>query len=92
MLTPLVDGLPSDDDAREVMVRDISADGASLLLASPLRAQQFVLDIHSSRTGPLSILCSLRHCEKAPQAGFVVGAQFQRFLPRKETQRPPGGN
>ena len=92
MLTPMEAGGPRDADAREVLVRDISADGASLLLASPLRAREFVLDIQSSRAGPMSILCSLRHCDKAPQGGFAVGAQFVRFLPRKETRRPPSGN
>lgn len=82
MLTPLEDGCARDADAREVLVRDISADGASIIMASQLRVRQFILDIHSSRSGPLSILCTARHCERAREGGFAVGAQFVRFLPR----------
>ena len=85
MLTPLESGGPREADAREVLVRDISADGASLILASPLRAKQFVLEIHGSRWGPLAILCNTRHCERAPQGGFAVGAQFVRFLPKSHS-------
>jgi hypothetical protein len=82
MLTPLEDGFPREASAREVLVRDISATGTSLLLASPLSVHQFVLDIRSSRSGPLSILCAVRHCEKARDGGYSLGAQFVRFLPR----------
>jgi hypothetical protein len=87
MLTPLEDGCPREADAREVLVRDISANGASLLLASPLRVRQFILEIQSSRSGPLSILCSMKHCDRAPEGGFAVGAQFVRFLPRGGEQK-----
>jgi hypothetical protein len=65
-----------------VLVRDISANGASLVLASPLKCGQFILEIQSSRSGPLSIVCSMRHCDKSPEGGYAVGAQFVRFLPR----------
>lgn len=82
MLTPLEDGCAREAQAREVLVRDVSADGASLILASPLRARQFILDIRTSRSGPLSILCTARHCERAREGGFAVGAQFVRFLRR----------
>lgn len=87
MLTPLEGSTPREADAREVLVRDISADGASLVLASPLKARHFVLEIQSARTGPLSILCSMRHCERAREGGFAVGAEFVSFLP-KEAQKP----
>ena len=83
MLTPLEGTTPREADAREVLVRDISADGASLILASPLRARQFVLEIPSARSGPLAIVCSTRHCERAREGGFAVGAEFVRFLPKK---------
>jgi PilZ domain-containing protein len=86
MLTPLEDGCPREAAAREVLVRDISATGASLLLASPVAVRQFVLDIRSSRSGPLSILCSVRHCEKARGGGYAVGAHFIRFLPRQASE------
>ena len=87
MLTPLEGSTPREADAREVLVRDISADGASLILASPLSARHFVLEIQSTRTGPLSILCSTRHCERAREGGFAVGAEFVSFLP-KDAQKP----
>ena len=92
MLTPLEDGCPREAAAREVLVRDISATGASLLLASPLAVRQFVLDIHSSRSGPLSILCSVRHCEKARDGGYAVGAHFVRFLPRRAAPTDVSGD
>ena len=82
MLTPVEGGCLRDAEAREVLVRDISADGASLLLASPLKSRQFLLEIQNSRSGPLSILCATKHCDRAPEGGFGVGAQFLRFLPR----------
>ena len=82
MLVPLERGVPRDDLAREVCVRDISADGASLLLASPLRTKEFILEIPSKRSGTLAIQCTSRHCDRAPEGGFAVGAQFVRFLPR----------
>ena len=84
MLTPVEGGCLREADAREVLVRDISADGASLLLASPLRARQFLLEIRNSRSGPLSIYCAKRHCDRAPGGGYTVGAQFLKFLPRQE--------
>ena len=87
MLTPVEGGCAREADAREVMVRDISADGASLLLASPLRVRQFILEIPNTRSGPLSILCALRHCDRAPEGGFAVGAEFLRFLPRPAAQK-----
>ena len=86
MLTPVEGGCAREGEAREVLVRNISADGASLLLASQLRARQFVLEIQNSRSGPLSILCATRHCDRAPEGGFAVGAQFLRFLPRPKVQ------
>jgi hypothetical protein len=87
MLTPVEGGCARETDAREVLVRDISADGASLLLASPLRAAQFMLEIPNTRSGPLSILCSRRHCDRAPEGGFAVGAEFVRFMPRPVAQK-----
>ena len=86
MLTPVEGGCARDGEAREVLVRDISADGASLLLASPLRVPRFVLEIPNTRTGPVSILCATRHCDRSPEGGYVVGAQFRRFLPRPAGQ------
>ena len=86
MLTPLEGSTPREADAREVLVRDISADGVSLILASPLRARQFVLEIPSTRTGPLTILCSTRHCERAREGGFAVGAEFVRFMPKRASK------
>jgi len=92
MLTPLEDGCPRQAAAREVLVRDISASGASLVLASPLTVRQFVLDIQSSRSGPLSILCSVRHCEKSREGGYAVGAHFIRFLPRRPGREDKSSN
>lgn len=88
MVTPVEGGCVRDAEAREVLVRDISADGASLLLASPLRSRQFLLEIQNSRSGPLSILCARRHCDRAAEGGFAVGAQFLRFLPRQNAAEP----
>ena len=91
MLTPVEGGCARDAEAREVLVRNISADGASLLLASQLKARQFILEIQNSRSGPLSILCSMRHCDRAPEGGFAVGAQFVRFLPRTKAHSDARG-
>lgn len=82
MLTPMAEGAPRESDAREVLVRDISANGASLVLASPLRCAQFVLEIPTANSGSLSIVCESRHADKYPDGGFAVGARFVRFLPR----------
>ncbi|HZN65944.1 MAG TPA: PilZ domain-containing protein [Tepidisphaeraceae bacterium] len=79
------------DEGREVYVRDISADGASLLLATPLQVEQFILQLESKKSEPLQILCSVRRCQKSPEGGYLVGAQFIRFLPRAKT-RVTGGN
>jgi hypothetical protein len=87
MLTPMEGGCLREAEAREVLVRDISADGASLVLASPLKARQFLLEIANLRSGPLSILCSTKHCDRSHDGGFVVGAQFVRFLPKGGTQK-----
>lgn len=92
MLTPVEGGCLRDGEAREVLVRDISADGASLLLASPLRTRQFLLEIQNSRSGPLSILCATKHCDRAPDGGFAVGAQFLRFLPRPAAGKVQGAD
>ena len=92
MLTPVEGGCLRDAEAREALVRDISADGASLLLASPLRTRQFLLEIQNNRSGPLSILCSRKHCDRAPEGGFAVGAQFLRFLPRQNAAKPQAAN
>ena len=81
MLTPLERGARQHTLAREACVRDISADGASLLLASPLKSKEFVLEL-PTRSGPWAVECLRKHCERAPEGGFVVGAQFLRFLPR----------
>ena len=89
MLTPVEGGCLREAEAREALVRDISADGASLVLASPLRARQFVLEIANVRSGPLSILCNTRHCDRSPDGGFAVGAQFVRFLPKAAAQKQP---
>ena len=80
MLFPVRDG--KCDEGREVAVRDISAEGASLLLGSKLQAPQFVLQLPSQRSEPVTILCALRHCDKCPEGGWVVGASFVRFLSR----------
>src|SRR5688500_11404089 len=80
MLFPIKDG--ARDEGREVGIRDISADGCSLLLASPLRASQFILQLPSRHAEPVTILCSLRHCDRCPEGGWAVGAKFVRFLPR----------
>ena len=88
MLTPLEGGTPREAAAREVLVRDISANGASLLLASPLKCGQFILEI-PNRSGPLAIVCAMRHCDKAPEGGYAVGAQFIRFLPRGDADPQP---
>ena len=80
MLFPIKDG--ARDEGREVAVRDISADGASLLLGSRLRAEQFILQLPSKRAEPVTILCAVRHCDKCPEGGWVLGAQFIRVLGR----------
>jgi hypothetical protein len=87
MLIPVKGGFR--DEAREVYVRNISADGASLLLATPLQVEQFILQIPSQKAEPLQILCVVRHCGKSPDGGYKVGAQFVRFLPRRSK---PGTN
>ena len=81
MLTPLERGARQHTLAREACVRDISADGASLLLASPLKSREFILEL-PTRSGPWAVECLRKHCDRAPEGGFVVGAQFLRFLPR----------
>jgi hypothetical protein len=83
MLFPIKDG--RRDEGREVAVRDISAEGASLLLGSRLQAEQFILQLPSQRAEPVTILCSLRHCDKSPKGGWIVGAEFLRFLARATT-------
>ena len=80
MLFPIKDG--QRDEGREVAIRDISAEGASLLLGSRLRAEQFILQLPSRRPEPMTILCALRHCDKCPEGGWMVGAKFLRFLSR----------
>lgn len=92
MLTPMAEGTPRESDAREVLVRDISANGASLVLASPLRCAQFVLKIPTVHSGPLSIVCERRHGEKCAEGGFAVGARFIRFLPRGGATPIPRAN
>jgi hypothetical protein len=90
MLTPVDGGRVREGEGREVLVRNISADGASLLLGSKLQAREFVLEFENSRSGPLSILCAAKHCERAPEGGFAVGAQFLRFLPRPGSRSNAG--
>jgi hypothetical protein len=80
MLFPIKDG--ARDEGREVGIRDISADGASLLLGSRLRTEQFILQLPTQQSEPVSILCAVRHCDKCPQGGWTVGAEFVRFLGR----------
>jgi hypothetical protein len=80
MLFPIKDG--RRDEGREVAIRDISAEGASLLLGSRLQVEQFILQLPSQRNEPVTILCSLRHCDKSPKGGWIVGAEFLRFLAR----------
>ena len=89
MLTPMEGGCLREAEAREVLIRDISADGASLVLASPLKSRQFLLEIPNVRSGPLSILCSTKHCDRSPDGGFAVGAQFVRFLPKSAARKQP---
>lgn len=82
MLVPIVEG--ARQEGREVLVRDISADGASLVLASALKCDQFILQIRGQqRPEPLSILCAARYCEKSDEGGWAVGAEFLRFLPAR---------
>ena len=80
LLFPIRDG--QRDEGREVAIRDISAEGASLLLGSRLQAEQFILQLPSQRPEPVTILCALRHCDKCPEGGWTVGAEFLRFLAR----------
>jgi hypothetical protein len=91
MLFPIKDG--RRDEGREVAIRDISAEGASLLLGSRLQVEQFILELPSQRVEPVTILCSLRHCDKSPKGGWIVGAEFLRFLSRAavapDLQPPP---
>ena len=88
MLFPIKDG--RRDEGREVAVQDVSAEGASLLLGSRLLAEQFILQLPSQRAEPVTILCSLRHCDKSPKGGWIVGAEFLRFLARPSAPaRPP---
>jgi hypothetical protein len=94
MLFPIEDG--HRGEGREVAIRDISAEGASLLLGSRLRAEQFILQLPSRRPEPVTILCSMRHCDRAPKGGWIVGAEFLRFLsrpaPSEPQQKRPGGS
>ena len=85
LLFPIKDG--QRDEGREVAVRDISAEGASLLLGNRLQAEQFILQLPSQRPEPVSILCALRHCDKGAGGGWVVGAEFIRFLSRPVTKK-----
>ena len=85
MLFPIKDG--QRDEGREVAVRDISAEGASLLLGSKLQAEQFILQLPSQRPEPVSILCATRHCDKCREGGWVVGAEFIRFLSRPVSKK-----
>ena len=87
MLFPIRDG--RRDEGREVGIRDISAEGASLLLGSRLTAEQFILQLPTKRSQPVTILCSTRHCDKSPQGGWVVGAEFLRFLSPTSALTPP---
>jgi hypothetical protein len=87
MLFPIKDG--RRDEGREVAIRDISAEGASLLLGSRLQAEQFILQLPSRRAEPVTILCSLRHCDKSPKGGWIVGAEFVRFLARPVSPSAP---
>ena len=87
MLFPIKDG--RRDEGREVAIRDISAEGASLLLGSRLQAQQFILQLPSRRSEPVAILCSLRHCDKCREGGWIVGAEFVRFLARPAAAGQP---
>jgi len=86
MLFPIKDG--RRDEGREVAIRDISAEGASLLLGSRLQVEQFILELPSRRAEPVTILCSLRHCDKSPKGGWIVGAEFLRFLSRPVGAEP----
>jgi hypothetical protein len=85
MMTPLDGGRRREAEAREVCVRDISADGASLLLATPLRDQRILLEIPGKK-GTMSIECTVRHCDRAPEGGYAAGVKFEQFL-----QRPQAG-
>jgi hypothetical protein len=87
MLFPIQDG--HRGEGREVAIRDISAEGASLLLGSRLQAEQFILHLPTRRPEPVAILCSLRHCDKSPKGGWIVGAEFLRFLSRPATFEAP---
>ena len=82
MMIPLdSSGARREAESREVCVREISAEGASLLLASPLRDQRVILEI-PGKQGTMSITCAVRRCDRAPEGGFAAGVQFQDFLPR----------
>lgn len=87
MLFPMNDG--TRGEGREVAIRDISAEGASLLLGSRLQTRQFILQLPSQRPEPVTILCSLRHCDRCPSGGWTVGAEFLSFLPSDNPAYPP---
>ena len=53
MLFPIKDG--RRDEGREVAIRDISAEGASLLLGSRLQVEQFILQLPSRRNEPVTM-------------------------------------
>ena len=80
MLTPVEGGAMRESESREVLLRDISATGASVLVGSKPGWRRFVLDIAGLTTGPLLIFCTTKHCDRSPTGGYVIGAEFVRFI------------
>ena len=81
MMVPLDGDVRREAEAREVCVREISADGASILLASKLRDARVLLEI-PGKAGTMSIVCVVRRCDRAPEGGWAAGVQFEGFMPR----------
>jgi hypothetical protein len=74
---------PVNDGGREtpvaVLVRDVSAGGIGLLYQRRMpRQARFILRLPRPQEKPLSILCTVMHCQRMGSHLFSVGAEFTR--------------
>jgi hypothetical protein len=72
-------GVPPE--RHSVNIRDLSAEGISVLHHAPLRqGRPFVIELQRVSGLPLKLLCVVRHCRMVGTKLFSIGAIFRQTL------------
>jgi hypothetical protein len=81
---------PGSIEALEVWLVDLACGGIGFLSPRALDVgREFTLSLPIMDSTPVNLLCSVLHCQPAPNGSFTIGGRFVRDLADAEPAKTP---